>query len=223
MEAIWNRIVEEQANIRYRQTEYFSPYCESLADSVHLQVDGTTQITMNMFYRFDAIFLPLYDREELSKPIREWLLDCMMHLLTRLEMRSGVDAKECTTRIKCAQIEGGHYGKKLQMLFQELSRKKRYVASWYMVQQEEIGESVSLFAKAMIGIVQDGVVYKDEDHPKELLFYIGREEDEEICNEIEFAKEAFLPLGYHLRIFWKNSFGIIGDDSCMLLDQIEIY
>ena len=92
-----------------------------------------------------------------------------------------------------------------------------------MVQHEINRESITTFAKALIGILQDGVLYKDEENPKELLFYIGREEDEMIVNEIEFSKEAFLPFGYQLRVFWKRSFGIIGDDRCMQLGNIEIY
>ena len=223
MEEVWERIIEDQTTIRYQQAEHFSPYCESVADSIKQLSDGTTQITMNTFYRFDTIFLPLYVREDISENIREWLLDCMMHLLTRLELRSGVDAKDCATRMKCAQIENGNYGKRLQHLFEMLPREKRYIASWHMVQQEDNRESITMFAKALIGILQDGVLYKDEENPKELLLYIGREEEEMLVNQIEFAKEAFLPFGYQLRIFWKSSFGIIGDDRCMLLDNIEIY
>lgn len=223
MEEVWTRIIEDQNQIRYKQAGHFSPYCESVADSINQMFDGTTQITINTFYRFDDIFLPLFAREDISESIREWLLDCMMHLLTRLELRSGVDARECATRIKWAQIESGNFGKKLKYLFERLPWDKRYIASWYMEQQENNRESVTMFAKALIGILRDGVLYKDKENPKELLLYIGREENEEFLNEIEFSKEAFLPFGYRLRIFWKSSFGIIGDDRCMQIGDIEIY
>lgn len=223
MEEVWTRIIEDQTKIRYQQAEHFSPYCESVADSIKQLFDGTTQITMNTFYRFDDIFLPLFECDDISENVREWLLDCMMHLLTRLELRSGVDARECATRIQWAQIESGSYGKRLKYLFERFPREKRYIATWFMVQQERNRESVTMFAKALIGILQDGVLYKDEENPKELLLYIGREEDESVLNEIEFSKEAFLPFEYQLRVFWKSSFGIIGDDRCMQLGNIEIY
>lgn len=223
MEDVWKRIIKGQDTIRYRQAKYFSPYCESMVDSITKLSDGTDYITMNTFYRFDDIFLPLFEAENISNETREWLLDCMMHLLARLELRSGVDSKEYRVRVKWRNIERGDYGNKLSRLFSKLTQEQKYLASWIMVQQEDNGESVAMFAKALIGILQDGALYKDEESPKELLFYMGTEENEKILNEIEFVKEAFLPFDYQLRVFWNYSFGIIGDDRCMQLGNIEIY
>lgn len=223
MEEVWKRIIKGQDTIRYQQARYFSPYCESMVDSITKLSDGVDRITMNTLYRFDDVFLPLFETSMVSDDTKEWLLDCMMHLLARLELRSGVDAKEYETRNKWKKIECGEYGNKLAQLFSTLTPEKKYFASWVMAQQERNGESVNLFAKALIGILQDGALYKDEEKSKELLLYIGVEENEQVSNQIEFVQEAFLPFDYHLRVFWNHSFGIIGDDRCMQLGNIEIY
>lgn len=223
MEDVWNRIIENQATVRYQQERFFSPYCESVAGSISKLPDGNDRITMNTFYRYDDIFLPLFERNDISEATREWLLDCMMHLIARLELRNGANRQEYITRTKWQQIEEKLYGKRLGMLFEKLTADQKYLASWFMVQQERNGESIALFAKALIGILQDGVLYKNEECPKELILYMGREENEQILDEIEFAKEAYLPFDYQLRIFWNHSFGLIEDDRCMQIGNIEIY
>lgn len=223
MEDVWKRIIENQTTIRYKQAKFFSPYCESVAGSINKLPDGNDRITMNTFYRYDSIFLPLFERNDIDDDIREWLLDCTMHLLARLELRSGVNKQEYAIRSKWKQISEEHYGKKLAMLFGMLNAEKKYLTSWFMVQQERNGESVALFAKALIGVLQDGVLYKSEECSKELILYMGKEENEQNLNEIEFAKEAYLPFEYRLRIFWNHPFGLVEDDRCMQIGNIEIY
>ena len=223
MEDIWKRIIQNQETVRYKQSDFFSPYCESVIGSIKKIPDGNEQITMNTFYRYDDIFLSLFERADISNVTREWLLDCMMHLLTRLELRNGASAQEYALREKWQQLEKDHYGKHLGKLFRQLDNDKKYIASHYMLQQEKNGESVSLFGKALIGIVQDGVLYKSEPRPKELLLYIGKKENDENKLEIQFAKEAYMPFDYTLRIFWDQSFGIVENDRCMRINHIEIY
>ncbi len=223
MEEVWNRIIENQATVRYQQAKFFSPYCESVAGSISRLNDGNDLITINSFYRFNDIFLSLFELDNIKNETREWLLDCMMHLLTRLELRGGVNSQEYQVRNKWKEIEKNNYGFKLRMLFEQLTEHKKYMASWFMVQQEKTGGNITLFAKALIGIIQDGVLYKNNEDLKELILYIGREENEQILNEIEFVKEAYMPFDYRLRIFWNHSFGIVDDDRCMQIGNIEIY
>lgn len=209
--------------MRYQQAKFFSPYCESVAGSINKLPNGNEQITMNTFYRYDDIFLPLFEADSISEATREWLLDCMMHLLTRLELRSGVNSREYATRSILQRMAERRYGEKLGRLFQKLERDKQYIAAWFMEQQERNGDSITLFAKAAIGILQNGVLYKSEEVPKELILYMGKEENETECNIIEFIKEAYMPFGYRLRVFWEHSFGVINDDRCMQIGNIEIY
>lgn len=223
MEAVWNRIIENQATVRYQQAKFFSPYCESVAGSINKLPNGNEMITMNTFYRYDDIFLPLFEADGISESTREWLLDCMMHLLTRLELRSGVNSREYATRSILQRMAERRYGENLGRLFQKLDRDKQYIAAWFMEQQERNGESIMLFAKAAIGILQNGVLYKSEEIPKELILYMGKEENETELNIIEFIKEAYMPFDYRLRVFWNHSFGVINDDRCMQIGNIEIY
>ncbi len=223
MEDVWKRIIKNQATVRYRQADFFSPYCEASVGSIKKLPNGNEEITMNTFYRYDNVFLPLFEGEGITKTTREWLLDCMMHLLTRLELRNGVNSREYATREVKHRIEMDEYGKHIGQRFRELDVDQQYKAAWFMEQQERNGDGIMLFAKAIIGILQNGVLYKSDEELKELILYMGREENEKDENAIEFAKEAYLPFGYRLRVFWNHSFGLIHNEKCMQIGSIEIY
>ncbi len=223
MEDIWNRIIKDQATVRYSQSDFFSPYCESVIGSIKKQPDGTDRITMNTFYRYDDIFLLLFEQNDIEEYIRDWILDGMMHLLARLELRNGTDSHEYALRSVWQDVVGGRYGIRLMQLFEGLTDSKRYLATHLLIQQMRCGESTELFAHALTSITEDGVVYKSEKNPKELMLYMGKEENEQNQIEIEFAKEAYMPFDYSLRVFWNHSFGIMEDDRCMQIGSIEIY
>lgn len=223
MEDIWKRIIQNQETIRYKQSDFFSPYCESVVGSIKKIDDVNDQITMNTFYRYDDIFLSLFEQTQIDDYTRDWLLDCMMHLLTRLELWSGASSHEYEIRKKWNEVENGYYGSNAQNLFAMLDRDAKYIASHYIVRQEKNGESVSLFGKVLLEIIKDGVLYKSEIRPKELLLYIGAKESDDIKAQIEFVKEVYMPFDYSLRVFWDHSFGIIDNDKCMRINNIEIY
>lgn len=223
MEDIWNRIIQDQTTVRYSQSDFFSPYCESVVGSIKKQPDGTDRITMNTFYRYDDIFLSLFGKKDIGEDTRDWLLDCMMHLLARLELRNGADRHEYELRSVWQEIAGGRYGARLKLLFDKLTDSKRYLASHLMLRQRQCGESTELFARALTGITEDGVVYKSDKNPWELMLYMGRKSNEQTMLEIEFAMEAYMPFDYSLRVFWNHPFGIMEDDRCMQIGSIEIY
>ena len=72
-------------------------------------------------------------------------------------------------------------------------------------------------------MLQDGVIYKNDENPKELILYMGKAENEQDSKIMEFAREAYLPFDYQIRVFWNHSFGIVEDDRCMRIEDIEIF
>ena len=153
MEEIWSRIIQDQSSVRYRQSEFFSPYCESVVGSIKRQPDGTDRITMNTFYRYDDIFIPLFARDDIEESTRDWLLDCMMHLLARLELRNGADRHEYELRIIQKELLEGKYGAGIRELYEKLSDDGKYMAAHMLRQQEQCGESIDLFARALTSIL----------------------------------------------------------------------
>ncbi len=222
MEDIWKRIMEGQENLRYEQADFFSPYCESVIGSIRKQ-EETDKIQINAFYRYGDIFQQLFRLEDRDDSVCTMLYDYMMHLLTRLELRNGVTRNEYGLRQKWYQIEQGAYGERVQKKFHAFDRDRKYKAAFYVWKQDKLGDSVALFAKALITVLGDGVLYKNDINPKELLLYIGRKQRDLDTAVTDFATEMFLPFHYSLRIFYEASFGIIDDRNCMELEQIEIF
>lgn len=222
MEDIWKRIMDGQENLRYEQADFFSPYCESVIGSIQ-SLGNIDKIQMNAFYRYGDIFQQLFRLEDKENPVCIMLYDYMMHLLTRLELRNGVTLNEYGLRQKWRLLEQGAYGTQVQKSFLSFDKDRKYKAAFYVRQHEKMGDSVMLFGKALISILEDGVLYRNDINPKELLLYIGRKQQNMDNAVIDFAREMFLPFHYSLRIFYETSFGIIDDKNCMELEQIEIF
>lgn len=232
MEDIWKRIMKDLNTVRFEQAEFFSPYCESVIGSILPSEDGTDRIRINAFYRYDRIFQQLLEEQEEraedgDKPqperTRALLYDYLMHLLVRLEVRNGVTQKELRIRSRLKQLEDGRYGERVQSSFREFEPELKYKTAFYLVQQEQTGESVALFGKVLTDLLSDGVLYKHDINDKELLFYLGRKKRPSDAGLIAAVEELFLPFLYTLRVFYETPFGVIENQHCMNINEIEIF
>lgn len=232
MEDIWKRIMKDLNTVRFEQAEFFSPYCESVIGSILPSEDGTDLIRINAFYRYDRIFQQFLaeqgERAEDGGNVRaeqteKLLYDYLMHLLVRLEVRNGVTQKELRIRSRMKQLEEGRYGERVQSSFRGFEPDLKYKTAFYLVQQERTGESVALFGKVLCDLLSDGVLYKHEINDRELLFYLGRKKRPADTGIIAAAEELFLPFLYTLRVFYETPFGVIENQHCMNINEIEIF
>lgn len=222
MEDVWNRVMEDSATVRFVQADSFSPYCESVVGSI--RHDGDVDVVeWNGFYRYGDILRALYAIEGTQDSVCRIIYDCLLHLLVRLEVRNGVTRSEFRLRRKWDMLAEGQYGEHVRSCFRKMDASGKYLTAYYLSRQEQTGESVALFAKALISILEDGVIYKNDRNPKELLLYMGREQDTRDKLVIELCCELFLPFMYSLRVFYDTSFGIVDDKDCMEFGKIEIF
>lgn len=222
MEDIWNRVMEDPATVRFVQADSFSPYCESVVGSI--RHDGSLDVVeLNGFYRYGDILHALFAMEGREDGVCQLMFDCLMHLLARLEVRNGVTFSEFRLRRKWDMLAEGQYGEPVRSCFGKMDAPGKYLTAHYLSRQEQMGESVALFAKALIAILGDGIIYKNDRNPKELLLYMGREQGTRDKLAIELCCELFLPFMYSLRVFYEASFGIVDEKDCMELGSIEIF
>ena len=76
-----------------------------------------------------------------------------MHLLARLELRNGADRHEYELRIIQKELLEGKYGAGIRELYEKLSDDGKYMAAHMLRQQEQCGESIDLFARALTSIL----------------------------------------------------------------------
>lgn len=222
MEKVWEFLHENSENIRYQQTEYFSPYYEVSKESVKTEMNKTYQVSFNAFYRYEEVFEALFDMDIKDK-YKKTLFDCILHYLVCQEFQAGVTKEEYRIRHYWKHMETGRYGEQVQEVFRSLPKEKKHFLARTLYKQSRLQASVYLFANSVTGMLENCVVYRNKIEPTVVLVYI---QEKNISNQQKILmalKELFLPLNYTMRIFQEKHFGVIGAEQTMETDEIEIF
>lgn len=217
----WKKTIDHQEKIRFTQTTEYSPYCEASRNSVK-ENGGITCLSVNAYYRYSEIMEPLFINDTISAEWKNWLFDIYMHYLTILEWRKGITVQEYEIQKIRVALEKGEYGQDIFPIYRSLEREKKYYIAHMLFQQEKTRESISKFADVMVTVLQDGIVYKNRNQEKQVLFYINRAETQNESNVIQMICDLFLPIGYNLRVFRETHFGVMGKNQTMEIGEIEL-
>ena len=79
------------------------------------------------------------------------------------------------------------------------------------------------FRRALLVLFPNAVLYQIKADRKKLLLYLKMDKNKTDERMLQLIEDMFLPVSYHLRVFWKYHFGIIGVDDTMKIDEIAIY
>lgn len=222
MDEFWKTVSKGKENIRFRQAEVYSPYCEVSMGGIEQINDQITRITMNGFYRYESIMQPLLGKNGVTEKQKEWIFDIYMHYLTELEYRSGVTYQEYVLRCCWNDIEKGWYGDNIREAFQSLTEDEKYRVAHSLYQQSMSRESVERFTDTLVGVLHNGIVYKNKFNEKELYLYMSNKKNEYDISKIDLIKQLFQPIGYELRIFWGYHFAVMGQEQTMQMGEIEL-
>lgn len=221
MEDFWNRVTVKKECIHFLQAKSFSPYSEFSKQWIQEKGDRC-ELTINGFYRYDRIMEPLFRNETVSQEMKDWLFDVYMHYLTELEFRKGITWQEGKIWEHMRRLRDGVYGDEMREIFLELTGEEQYYIASTMERQASNRESVYLFSDCMVAVMHDGVVYKNKQRDKELLFYINQKKTSAGERKIAFMREMFMPLGYQLEVLWERHFGVLGYKQTLELGEIEL-
>ena len=222
MNKVWEFLHENQEKIRYQQTEYFSPYYEVSEEAIKQREHQTYQVSFNSFYRYEEVFEALFDTS-IKEEQKGFLFDCILHYLVYQEFHMGVTKNEYAIRYYWRNMERGIYGKTVQEAFKTLSKEKKHFLARTLYQQSRVQTSVYLFARAVTGLLDNCVVYRNKIEPMIILVYL-QEKNISMQQKILMAlEELFLPLNYSMRIFQEKHFGVIQAEQTLEMNQIEIF
>lgn len=222
MNYIWEFMQNKEKEIHFKQAESFSPYYE-MTPEIKNENEYVQIVVYNSLYRFEHIFMPLFSQEVPIEPWKEKLFDILTHMLVIQELKSGYSQKEYKIKDVMKQIEIGSYGKIVKERYEKLTLTQKHKLACYMVEQSNTRASVSLYGKALMGLWNTGVVYKDSLNPKVLLVYAGEKKKAELQNILFLVNEIFLPLDYNVRVFWQSHFAIFGKEETLNYEHIEIF
>lgn len=180
------------------------------------------QLWGNLWYRYGA-YMDVFENLQLNPETKKLLYDSFFQLVRNCERKSVSSAADYDRAVRMEEIKQGIYGSSQQENFEKMKQWQQKQAAHYMLLQEQAGESLKLYGKAMTTLLKDGVLYKNRRKKNHLLLYMGREQKVEDMAVINFVNKEFLPFGYTIEIYWERSFGVIGDERCMELDGILLY
>lgn len=180
------------------------------------------EIWNNPRYRY-GIYMEAIEKLQLSGITKELVLDWFLRLAKECERKNGAGAMDYDLQMRMDEVRQGKYGMEQQECFLKMSAQCQRQAARYMLLQEQSGESLMLYGKALTGILEDGVLYRKRREKSRLLFYLGKARNVKDEAVIEFVNREFLPFGFTVHVYWKKSFGIIGDDRCMDLNEILLF
>lgn len=224
MDYIWETLLDKKEDIFFKQSKVFSPYYEPSPKYLNGTEDYPSVVEFNSMYRFEDICLPLFTLKESGElEWRDYLFDIIVHMLINEDLKDGITKKEYRIRYAMKSIYEGRCGKWAKETFCIMAKDKQYLTAQYLVEQENMGESLQLFSKAIIELLEVGAVYKNAVKKKELLLYVGAEKTIEYDTMILIAEYFFLPLDYSLRVFWQTHFGLMGEKQTMDYERIEIF
>lgn len=215
---------KREEELFFCQAKEYSPFYEQAFSCLNETKVDSDEIELNLLLRFADIFQYILAEEGEAEPqFRKYLIDAALHLLLHTDLHHGVTRREIYIRKLMEELENGIYWREAAAEFQLIPFEKRDRIATLLLNQMQTGASVMNFRRALLVLFPDAVLYQIKADRKKLLLYLKDDRQKKDERMLEFIRDMFLPVSYHLRVFWKYHFGIIGVDAAMKIDEIAIY
>lgn len=231
MKYLWEVILKAQKegiplnSIHFVHSAVYSAYMElSLPCLNQIELDQDTEIEINTYYRFYSIFKHVFGPQEREfLDLRNSLTNLILHVLAQNDIRKGMTKEEYYKKMLISDIEEGVNGDNIKKVFAllKIEEKEKLLSGW--LRNYQVGSSLSIFIDMIHSLIEDSIVYHNNDCPNEILIYTGLVKTHEIEQKIHCLVDAFLDIQYHVEIYYEYHFGIIGIDDTMRIDEIAMY
>lgn len=212
-------------SLYFVHTQNSSPYMEvSLPCINQKELYGKKEVEVNSYYRFYSIFKTMFSPEmEENVDMRNSITNLVLHMLAENDVRKGMTKEEYYKKMLIADIETEVFGKKAKKVFQEMEKQKkeRLLSGW--LRSYKVGSSLTIFIDMIQSLIDDSIVYHNNERSEEILIYTRLENTEEIEQRIQFLIDLFLEIKYRVEVYYKCHFGIIGIEETMKIDKIAMY
>lgn len=122
-----------------------------------------------------------------------------------------------------SDIENGVCGEDVRIVFMRLEREEQEILLGGWLRSYRVGSSLSIFIDMVSDLIDDSIVYHNNDNPDELLIYTGLKYTSAVEQKIRCLMNLFLDMRYQVDIFYEYHFGIIEIEGTMVIDEIAIY
>lgn len=230
MNLIWDIILQANDNgidrkkIYFKQASEYSPYLEQSFACLNENEIMDHIIEINILYRFSNIFKEILhpDFKELKECFGN-LYDIMVHYLAEIDLKHGLNKREYYIQKIIEEIKFGFLGEKVKNDFIYLEKDDQYEMANSYLSQMQMGSSLMLFRKVLVRTFPNVFVYQSNRDKQKILVYIGDKRVPVLENKMDFIINTFLPVRFHVRVFWEYHFEIIDVDATMILENTVIF
>lgn len=199
-----------------------SPYLELQAENLYgngTYQDGDAQLDVNPYVRFFRMFDPLLTPDDLGyEEFDQALSDVLLHYLADLDIRMGMCKQDFHILLLVRDLEQGAYGGLAQLA--EFSwMQKRVIAQW-LLRFYQTGDSADSLQGAVRMLLPVCRVYIREG--EEFVFYMRQPYDETEEKRLQFLIRLFLPLACSCTVHWTQTYGVVGYEGTMQMEDFVL-
>ncbi|MEE1255040.1 MAG: hypothetical protein UHN47_00795 [Lachnospiraceae bacterium] len=215
---------KREEELLFCQAREYSPFYEQAFSYLNETKVEEAVIELNLLVRFAEIFQYILAEDNRQYPeFEKYLIDAALHMILHADIYHGVSKRDIYIRKLTQEIENGTYWKRAAEEFKLIPFEKRSRIATLVLNQIQTGASVMTFRRALLVLFPNAVLYQIKADRKKLLLYLKMDKNKTDERMLQLIEDMFLPVSYHLRVFWKYHFGIIGVDDTMKIDEIAIY
>lgn len=229
MNYIWDLLIQAEEegfltkDIYFHLAKIYSPYMELSPQLLNSQI-VEQHVEVNPYYRYFQIFKELFQPDDTTdEAFRDSLLDITLHFLAEIDRMQGLNKKEYYIRFMLRDIEENVFGELVRDKIKSFSKKEQEIIALNMLRLYQTGEELYLIKDTLKNIFRNCFIYVKFEEKDELLLYIHQKKTAENINKVQLIQEIFLPIGFHMEVYWQYHFGIIDVEETMKLDQIALY
>lgn len=199
-----------------------SPYLELQAESLHgngTYEDGFARLDVNPYVRFFSIFDPLLTPDDLGyEEFDQALSDLILHELADLDIKMGMCKHDFQIRMLMRDLEQGVYGGLAEL--EAFTKMEKRIIAEYLLAFYHTGDgpgSLSGVVRALLPICE---IYIREG--EEFVFYMRQPPEEMEERRILFFIRLFLPLSCSYTIHWTQTYGVLGYEETMQMEDFVL-
>ena len=199
-----------------------SPYLELQAESLHgngTYEDGFARLDVNPYVRFFSIFDPLLTPDDLGyEEFDQALSDIILHELADLDIKLGMCRHDFYIRLLIRDLEQGVYGGTTQLAV--FTRMEKRIIAEYLLCFYHTADGAYCISEAAHALLPICEVYIREG--EEFVFYMRQPYEEKEEHRILFLIRLFLPLASSHTIHWTQTYGVLGYEETMQMEDFVL-
>ncbi|ATP40164.1 iron-dependent peroxidase [Solibacillus sp. R5-41] len=229
MNYIWDLIIRAEdeglskTDIKFTLAKTFSPYMELSPKFLNAHfVENVVEV--NPYYRYHEIFKNLFHLDnDKEAELREVFFDIVIHFLAEIDRMQGMNKKEFFIQFVLSEIEAGVFGESVRDKIQVFIKKEKEIIALNVLRLYQTGDEIYLVKDTIKKLFKGCIIYLKSEEQDELLVYIEQKQCEINQLKVQLVQEIFLPIGFHMEVYWNNHIGIIDVEETMKLDRIALY